>query len=322
MSFIQLIKQNIMKSNNFKLSAFEEELLFENSKPQKEIKQLLPFLTKKIPSLRDDFYSKIISSYKNIVIFGAHENLYSLNIVTERVHTLKHFCSYITSVQIINSEEVLVGFISGKFVILNLVKKKINRSIRHGARISSIVKYDYNNVFTASSDKNVRKIDLREKNYQIINTHLLEVTGIAHKNNLLATGGNDNLVKILDLRTNKNLFSYSHKAAIRALSFSHNKLFSGGGLLDKQIQIWNCTNKKLQSQVSFHSQICNIHTTRDFEIICTFGYSNNDIKVFNWNMNLKKASEYQECRVVHFDQNESSGFFITGSQRYMKFWYI
>lgn len=309
---------------SYDIKYFKDEFNIEK-KTENFIKIEKPLFSLKISKLSDDFYSNILDWYNDNIFYSIGTCLYLINNITNVKYKLYSFKIIITSLKSYNSENIIIGFKSGKFIFFNLNKFKYYKLPSHLARVTNI---DVNEkrIFTGSEDKKIRIFDIREDKTQLLSKHTLEVTGIKSNNrcDLLASGGNDNNVFVFDLRTLKCILNYKHTAAIRAISWStFDFLITGGGTADRNIQIWNMFNLKKENEKFLNSQVCNLYCTKNNKIISTHGYSQNDIKIFNIELNLKTIYPSQENRVIHFSVNKNEDKFVTGcTDSLLKFWKI
>lgn len=322
--FKNIENKKYTKDNIFAMSSSEEALIFE----EKVVPDNLPIIEKpeyvlNYMQLSDDFYSNVLDwKGKNIFYsYGAH--LYSVDITLHKRSKIHTFKRMITSVKAFDSKNLIIGFICGNLIIYDLEKKLFYDLAEHASRISTIDIFE-NDIFTGSRDKSVRHLDFRNNETNIINKHLQEVTGlkINPRGDMLASGGNDNKFFVYDRRTDKAILQNEHLAAVRAIAWSKfNLLATGGGTADRKIKLWNLSNLKMQNEVSFNSQVCNLYWTANNEIISTHGYSQNDVKISNIELKLKKVFYAHKNRVIHFAIDETQKFFVTGSSdNCLKIW--
>jgi cell division cycle 20-like protein 1, cofactor of APC complex len=199
----------------------------------------------------------------------------------------------------------------------------------------------------------------------------------------LASGGNDNMICVWDIRrtsgqesnhafstehsgasvqsqyirrnsiqdsvreTSSPLFVwYDHMAAVKALDWCPHKphmLASGGGTLDKRLNLWDVTQGIRLASIDTGSQICNMkwspyHAFHEFELVTTHGFTQNQlvlwkISPFEQPWSNSSAAEVSKSlvplihikghtqRVVHMAVNPNTAQITTGSgDETLRFW--
>ena len=142
---------------------------------------------------------------------------------------------------------------------------------------------------------------------------------------LFATGGNDNQFKVFDLRTFRPISeSRFHRAAVKALTWHpdrRGRLFSGGGTGDHRLAVWDVTrNLKLKSK-DIGSQLCNIGFDAKRQIVCTFGWSSNEVQIRNSQLRKVAVLYGHRDRVLYMAINSDRTLLATGSSDHtIKIW--
>lgn len=306
-------------------------------------------------SMVDDFYSNLMDWYLDKIFYCADDTVYCYNFHTENISIVNKFqTGVVCSIKCIKQLNILaVGNIDGTVTFFDIFTFKSTKYLYHRGRISCFDTFE-NNLITGSRDKRSKIIDLRSKMpVSSFSFHSQEVCGISinSENKYIATGGNDNKVFVMDMRKlNIPLIKIEdHKAAVKALSWSPictSKFVSGGGTADKSIKVWDIHKNERHNNISnnfssfsksknnlisenillksinYESQICNLKWLNNNKILGSFGYSNNDIKLFKDFMVEKKFSGHKN-RVIHFAVDDSQKFFVSGSgDSNIKIWEI
>lgn len=273
-------------------------------------------------NISDDFYSNLLDWKNKYIFYVATNIIYRYNFYTEKCHSIFSSSNHtFTSIKFHSqSNKLCLGTSSGFFYIVDVETGKYTKHIYHKSRVGILETYN-NNIITGSKDRKCKIIDLRLKlPVASFGLHMQEVCGLGINKTkyYLATGGNDNNVFIFDMRMSPYpmLNLKSHTAAVKALSWSQNyadELVTGGGAADKTIKHWNITNKTpLVKSFNFESQICNLKWLQNNKILGTFGYSNDDIKLFD-NFKIKRCYKGHKNRVIYFSVEKEEKYFASGS---------
>lgn len=198
----------------------------------------------------------------------------------------------------------------------------------HRSRIGCIANYEHL-LITGSRERNCKITDTRSNNLvHTLNDHSQEICGISVNDSYLCTGGNDNKVFVYDMRSlRKPIAKFEdHKAAVKAITLNNNILYTGGGSADKSLKIYDLskittkTNKStkpcLKKSIFFNSQVTNIALLNRNKMLCTFGYSDDDIKQIDLSNNkvkMVKRYEGHKNRVIHFAMHDTKDMFATAS---------
>ncbi|ORD96300.1 FZR2 [Hepatospora eriocheir] len=290
------------------------------------------FRSLNIRGMVDDFYSTCIDWHKENIFYVVEGTVYAYNFYSEITKSIFTTNISITSVKYCSKQQSIVcGTSLGTVFFIDENTLKVTKKLIHKSRIGVIKNFQNREYFeyaiiTGSRDRKTKIIDTRIKEpAMIFSSHTQEVCGIA-QSNLLATGGNDNRAFIYDLRTTIPFGKVNeHKAAIKAIDWTikGNNLITGGGSADKTIKVFSI-NKKVEmiKNIQFTNQVTNLKCLSDNSIICTFGYSDNDIKILK-NYKVEKVYEGHKNRVIHFGINEDQKYIATGSGDFkIKFWKI
>lgn len=184
------------------------------------------------------------------------------------------------------------------------------------------------NVFYAGGlDGCFRGLDLRSKTGSLYKPNMdrrRRICGMSLRGDMLAIGDNGDAVYLWDIKNLKApVLTYKHNAAVKALAFSpfnRNLVASGGGTLDKTIQIWNVTKNEKMCELKTDGQITNLNWIETDTVLTTGGLMTNvRSPVQLWKIKqtgLKLAGELpnEEGRTLFSTQNPNNRYeFFTGT---------
>ncbi len=119
-----------------------------------------------------------------------------------------------------------------------------------------------------------------------------------------------------------------HKAAVRALVWSPhscNVLYSGGGLSDKTIKVWNVNSETSLHTIQTDSQVCNmVFCKHSNEFVTTHGFSKNQIMVWNADRRERIAAlDGHSTRVLYLAASpDGETIATTSGDETLKFWTV
>src|SRR5581483_3993353 len=248
------------------------EYTFQSEKPKWGT--VFCFKVFQLPGFEDNFYTNNLDWGKQFLAFNAGKVSYIWNQNTEKMMILsKSFyddCSIKCS---LDGDNIAIGNSKGDFVIVNVPAQKtlFNQNLYENFDYNleaavSIVAMDWRsqNECTVASYGNVIHYDVRSRAFpwQLPpSSHRVCSLGWSPDRVLLASGGDDDKVKIYDSRnTFTPIFTYSHLASVKALKWvpESSLLFSGGGLKDGRIKLFNALKGECVSEVNTSAQICSI----------------------------------------------------------------
>ncbi|CAR21871.1 Ama1p [Lachancea thermotolerans CBS 6340] len=229
-------------------------------RPATRAKSYTPFRVLDAPSLRNDFYSNLVSwspKTGNIAVgLGCAVYLWSdtrgaVNVLHYSYLQLRN--DFVTCVSFSPFERyLLVGTKQGRLLLYDQVEDE-EPSDEGGYKPLSV-----------SSDRSLQGICC------------LSINGTATQ---LAVGGNDNSCTIWDISDLKNPrmeFLLPHKAAVKAVAFcpwSRSLLATGGGSKDRNIRFWHTRSGTLMKETKAPGQITSlIWSLRQKQIVATFGF--------------------------------------------------
>ncbi len=144
-------------------------------------------------------------------------------------------------------------------------KKLLSFSSDNGSSILSIAWRTPNELTLGAENGGIYHCDIRmpkmgSRVQTSLNNKIPSVEWNSKDISMLAAGSNDRYVRIFDLRRfTQPSFSYTHDAAIKALKWVPDEpalLLSGGGELDRRIQLMDVGQQKLLSKQEVGAQVC------------------------------------------------------------------
>lgn len=286
------------------------------------------------PGLRDDYYLHLLDwSKDDILAVGLRNTIYFWENKTGKVTEVASFNNLCSLAWLEKNHLLSIGLLDGQVIIFDVIKmKEVISYKKHQYRVGVIAKINNNeNSFSSGSlDSNIITYDLR---YRSLSTrfkgHKQEVCGLkwSPDGKTLASGGNDNKLLLWTLNSNRPCHEFNkHTSAIRALDWSHRKynmLCSGGGIQDRMMYFWNCSNMTFIDFIETSSQVCNLAFSKfTNELVSTHGFSDNSICV--WNMNKKKKIAQLDGhwnRVLYMAYSPFGKTIVTGSaDETLRFW--
>lgn len=268
--------------------------------------------------LIDDFYSNIITYTGKDLLFCVDNIVYHHNWYQNRTRRYTTFPNETINALSAHNNLLVCGAIEGYLNVFDMANQKNLTYKMHKSRIGCLDHYK-DLIFTGSRDRFVKVLDLRvKKEIMSISAHSQEICGIKVNKDctLLASGGNDNKLILYDMRMFNSPIKFNdHVAAVKAISWctTSDKLVSGGGTACKTLKMWDMKRMKVVKTVDTGSQVCGLYWGRNNEIISTHGYSQNEVRMWDQSLCVKKVFKLHKSRVLHFAVSKDESVFCTGS---------
>ncbi|SCV02231.1 LANO_0F16160g1_1 [Lachancea nothofagi CBS 11611] len=248
-------------SQTFSKSLRTKSLVPATPRPKTRAKSHVPYRVLDAPSLRNDFYSNLISwsSKTGNIVVGLGCAVYLWSDARGAVNVLHYSYlqsrdDYVTCVSFSPFERYLVvGTKQGRVMLFDQIDDEEPV-------------WDENKPICVGADKSIMGVcclDWVERDY----------------GTQLAVGGNDNsctIWNITELEAVKLQFVLPHKAAVKAVAFcpwSKSLLATGGGSKDRNIRFWHTHSGTLLKEKKAPGQITSlIWSLRQKQIVATFGF--------------------------------------------------
>lgn len=337
-SSLKLRSRNDMKSFENCSEFVDFSKLGENTPQRKRIRKIPsePYKVLDAPGMEDNFYSQAIQwTELNQVLISLKNSVYSWCPDTLAVRKLSSYNDYVSGIAVIgDGRKVATSEGDGNLRLLDIESLKDRKLSGHEQRCCTL---DFNNhcLVSGSRDRGILVQDIRSdaKPAYTLEGHSLEVCGVKYSKdgNYIASGGSDNQMVVWDLRKRTKLFSSKkHKASVRAIEWDSqnpNKLYTGGGLEDKTLKVWDIQTCELIESINTNSQVTCLKSSQSTsELVSAHGYDDNNLMV--WDTSSKKMRKIAVLgghtqRVLHLGLSPNGQNVISGAgDQTLRFWKV
>lgn len=306
------------------------------------------------PGIVDDYYLNLLDwSSQNVLAVSLGPTVYLWNAVsgtTDEVFTTDDEDSISSISWASDGAHLAVGDLKGQTHLINVSTQKrvrilpsLNRQVASAlARIGSL-SWNKTLLTTGSSSGAITHHDVRlprSVTAEVCGHHTGEIVGLKwnHEGTALASGGNDNMMNVWDVKNTRTpkFSSQDHQGAVKALAWcpwQSGLLATGGGAVDRKINIWNTLNGSRAGSVDTGSQVTALHWSKTYkELVSSHGFngtqqgeseSKNQLMVWKY-PTLTKVLELphaHESRILHMTLSPDGQTVCTGAaDENLKFW--
>ncbi|CCF56717.1 hypothetical protein KAFR_0B04210 [Kazachstania africana CBS 2517] len=305
--FVQVntpISQYNQTSNEFPVTSSQQ--IGKYNRPKKRLKSHIPFRVLDAPSLRNDFYSNLISwsgKTGNILVgLGSAVYIWSETQGAIPILKIENSNDFITCVSFSpNNLYFIIGTKFGYLLLFSQINLTDNITPLCKIKLNSFKgitctewfhlhdSIENQNFFISGEETgeiSLFKIIETSNNTELhcigkIQAQKQQVCGISinYDNTMVAVGGNDNSCSLWDIKSFNNAklkFLLNHNAAVKAVAFcpwSKSLLATGGGSKDKTIKFWHTKTGTLINKIKTTGQVTSlIWSSRYKQIVATFGF--------------------------------------------------
>tara|TARA_R110002050_G_scaffold67051_3_gene145282 strand:- start:401 stop:1705 length:1305 start_codon:yes stop_codon:yes gene_type:complete len=302
--------------------------------------------------LVDDFYLNLLDwSSTDLVAIAMGRDVYVWNNYTEeatKMLQLENEFDYVTSLKWHADGRVLaLGTASNTVQLWDAGKqKKLREEAYHSARVSSM-SWNNNVLSTGGKDHIICNVDIRSATkVSSFQGHDGEICGLqwSPDGSKLASGSNDDKVMIWENSSGNNnsngnrqanlpntalhvplMVLKKHIGAVKALAWcpwKQDLLATGGGSIDKHINMWNTKTGECEKSVNTQSQVCAIVWNKQYrELASSHGTEINQVAVWKYSSMTKLVElSGHTARALHMTQSPDGSSVVSAGGDTMCFW--
>lgn len=306
----------------------------QQAQPNRRISSV-PEIILDAPGIVDDYYLNVVDwSAMNKVAIALGQSVYMWDSLTGDVTQVAELGNNTLATSVKWSEDgyLAIGKSNGNIEIWDVEASEKLRTMRgRTARVASLT-WNHATLSSGARDGGIWNHDVRIAEHKTAEmwAHSGEVCGLTWRGDgqQLASGGNDNAVHVWDARTTSTprLSRQTHTAAVKALSWcpwQSSVLATGGGSLDRRINIWNTTTGARVASADTGSQVTSLNWNSNHrELASCHGYPANSVAVWSYPTMTKIAEfEAHETRVLAASLSPDAQTLVTcAADENLKFW--
>lgn len=276
------------------------------------------------PSINKNFYHHILSTDQSKFAFALNKTLYVRNMTTGHTAIINGTAE-VSCTHLLPDSKLFIGNCANSISLVDYnYNKTITQTLLIDDALVNVAETDGKHLFLGCRNSSIILSDVNCKNTFSCShfaKHDGQICGLKIEGYNLAAGSNDNVVKIWDIRYNKTpLASLQHQAAVRALAWAPwNKkhLFTGGGLHDRQLRIFDTQAFTLVDQVDLEAQISDIVCNENGpkEIAVSLCGKESNLQIFHQqkdnSLTLTAQSEPSDFKIMSLASAEQGAKLVT-----------